>query len=578
MISRRFLRFVAACVGLWLATSVARAQFSASSFVSTPNTSATNPVVLNVGQAYLSALSFTITFNQLGTTIATIESRGIIPPGLSTGGLQVGDTNTVSNRPTVVFFGTPTTAGDYHLVVNAIASTGTNSLSQGQSWDVYFRVVASGTPPTITTQPVSQAGATGGSVTFSVVATGDAPLSYQWRKDGTAISGSTNSTLTLTNLAVANAGSYTVVVSNAAGSVTSNAATLTVSASNAPVITRQPTSLTVNSGGTIVLNAAATGTPSPTYQWRKDGVAIAGATSDLLVLAAVSAANAGSYTLVATNSAGSATSNAAVLTLTTGQVSRISNLSVRTSLGSGQTLTVGFVTSGPKTLLLRAVGPTLGTLFNLAGFFADPKLTVRQGSATIDANDNWDASLSATFASVGAFPLDAGSKDAALTRSINGPTTADINGTGSGVTLVEVYDAQAASPSRLTNVSARNQVGTGANILISGFVVEGGAARTLLIRGIGPALFDVFGVGGVLADPVLEIHTTVNNQDTIVASNDNWNAALSPHFASVGAYAFNANSKDAALLVTLAPGVYTAQVAGANSGTGDGVVEVYEVP
>jgi len=77
---------------------------------------------------------------------------------------------------------------------------------------------------------------------------------------------------------------------------------------------------------------------------------------------------------------------------------------------------------------------------------------------------------------------------------------------------------------------------------------------------------------------VLEIHQTVNNQDTIVASNDNWDASLTAIFDQVGAYHFTPGSKDAALVVTLPPGIYTAQVSGANSTTGDGVVEVYVVP
>ncbi len=82
----------------------------------------------------------------------------------------------------------------------------------------------------------------------------------------------------------------------------------------------------------------------------------------------------------------------------------------------------------------------------------------------------------------------------------------------------------------------------------------------------------------MLADPVLEIHQTINGQDTVVAANDKWDASLSPTFAAVGAYGFKAGSKDAALRVTLSPGAYTAQIVGANGGTGDGVVEVYEAP
>jgi len=359
--------------------------------------------------------------------------------------------------------------------------------------------------------------------------------------------------------------SYTVVVSGGPSTA-------------APTITAQPLSVTVNTGGTVALTVAVPSSAAASYQWSKDGVPVPGATGDTLILTGTAQA-AGSYTVKASNSAGSITSNPATLAITSGQVSRISNLSVRTNLASGQLLTVGFVTSAPKNLLLRAVGPSLNAVFGLTGFYADPKIAViSNAGATIAQNDDWDASLSPVFVSVGAFALTANSKDAALEPSITGPNTARINGTGSGVLLMEVYDVDSATaPARLTNVSARNQVGTGADILISGFVIDGAAARTVLIRGIGPALNDVFGVTGQLPDPLLEIHQTVNGQDTIIATNDNWNPSLTPYFDQVGAYHFKAGSKDAAMLITLPPGVYTAQVSGVNSATGDGVVEVYDV-
>ncbi len=313
-----------------------------------------------------------------------------------------------------------------------------------------------------------------------------------------------------------------------------------------------------------------------------------GATSVTLTATAVTTAMSGNlYRVQLSNSAGSATSGAGTLTVTNsvvlpppgggGSGGRISNLSVRTNLGGGQILTVGFVTNGPKSVLVRAAGPALNTVFGLTGFYADPKITVLDNTGTtIAQNDDWNSNLSPLFSALGAFPFTAGSKDAALELSVNGPNTAQINGNGSGVVLVEVYDADG-SGVHLTNVSARNQVGTGANILISGFVISGGA-ETLLIRGIGPALHDVFGITDAMVDPVLEIHQTVNGVDTIVATNDNWDPSLTPSFDTVGAYHFTAGSKDAALLITLQPGVYTAQISGVNGGTGEGVVEVYEMP
>ncbi len=176
-----------------------------------------------------------------------------------------------------------------------------------------------GAPPAITTHPQSRTVTVGETVTFTVVATGTAPLSYQWRKDGQPLAGQTGATHPLANVQTAQAGSYTVVVSNSAGQITSNPAVLTVNpAAQAPTITTHPQSQRVTAGGTVTFTVLATGTPPLSYQWRKDGQPLAGQTGDTLTLANVQAAQAGSYTVVVSNSAGQATSNPAVLTVNPG--------------------------------------------------------------------------------------------------------------------------------------------------------------------------------------------------------------------------------------------------------------------
>src|SRR5204863_51112 len=134
---------------------------------------------------------------------------------------------------------------------------------------------ASATAPSITTQPASQTVTLGQTATFTVVATGTAPLSYQWRKSGTAISGATAPTYPTPATTSADSGSqFTVVVTNPANSVTSNAATLTVSAAAvAPSITTQPASQTVTDAHPITFTVVATGTAPLSYQWRKSGTA-----------------------------------------------------------------------------------------------------------------------------------------------------------------------------------------------------------------------------------------------------------------------------------------------------------------
>lgn len=346
-------------------------------------------------------------------------------------------------------------------------------------------------------------------------------------------------------------------------------------AATAPAFTLQPAGQSVVAGSSITLTATATGSPTPTYQWRRNGTAIVGATASSLVLTNVQSADAGDYTVVATNSAGSATSTPATLTVfTAGGTARLTNLSVRTAMAAGQTLIMGFtLQGGAKPVLLRAVGPGLAQ-FSVGGVMADPRLALFRDTTQLDANDNWGggATLSTAFASVGAFSLPPASLDAALLRTMDGGQTAQVTGTGGGVVLVEAYDAGTGTTPRLVNVSARNRVGTGDDILIAGFTVDGTGSLPLLIRAVGPKL-TVFGVGSVLVDPKLEIY----RGDVKVTENDNWNSSLTGTFVSVGAFPLDGGSRDAALLTSLPAGSYTAQVSGIGGGTGEALVEIYEV-
>ncbi|MGB0579372.1 MAG: beta strand repeat-containing protein [Limisphaerales bacterium] len=168
-------------------------------------------------------------------------------------------------------------------------------------------------PPTITSQPVSQTICIGQSASFTVGATGDAPLTYQWSKNGVAISGATNPTYAIPSVTAGDAGSYTVVVSNNGGSVTSVVATLTPD--NPPTITTQPQSTTVDSGAGFTLSVVATGTGPLTYQWAKNGVAIGGATASSFTVANAATGDAGNYTVTVSNACGPTTSGAATVTV-----------------------------------------------------------------------------------------------------------------------------------------------------------------------------------------------------------------------------------------------------------------------
>ena len=357
-----------------------------------------------------------------------------------------------------------------------------------------------------------------------------------------------------------------------------------------PVISLQPVSQTVAPGATVTLSVNATSTLPLTYQWKRDGVNVAGGTSPLLVITNVQAANTGSYTAVITNNAGgSVTSTPATLTLGT---SKLANLSVRSTAGNGDaTLIVGLVV-GPGTpagLLLRGVGPTLGT-FGVSDVLDDPVLTLRTGAgAVVATNDDWGTSngaaqIAGNARQSGAFALPTASRDSAILMNLaSGSYTAQVTGkaAATGVALMEAYDTNASPTSgRLVNLSARTQVGTGGSVLIAGFAISGPVPKQLLIRAVGPTLAG-FGVGGVLADPQLALFR--DGDTTPIQQNDNWlassNAAqIGLVSGLVGAFALPANSRDAALLVTLPPGTYTAQVSGVGGTTGVALMEIYEAP
>ena len=171
-------------------------------------------------------------------------------------------------------------------------------------------------PATIGTQPTAQTGCVGGTATLTVVGSGSSPFTYQWRRSGVNVGGATGSTLVFNPLALANAGSYDVIVTNACGNQTSNSVNLTV---NSPVnITTQPADLNRCPGTSAAFTVAATGTPAPTFQWRRNAVNITGATSSTFTIASVVAGDAATYDAVATNSCGSQTSAPATLTVSSG--------------------------------------------------------------------------------------------------------------------------------------------------------------------------------------------------------------------------------------------------------------------
>ena len=272
-----------------------------------------------------------------------------------------------------------------------------------------------------------------------------------------------------------------------------------------------------------------------------------------------------------------------------GGMERLANVSARGLAGTGgRTLIAGFVVSGlaPKDVLVRAVGPALAA-FGVPGSLANPRLRLFRDGVALFENDDWGLGgfapqIAATAARVGGFPFATGSLDAALVARLEpGGYSAQVSGATDavGVALVEVYDAsEGTNASRLVNLSTRGEIGTGGDLLIVGVVVTGNAPKKILIRGIGPGLA-AFGVPGTLLDPQLKLY--LGGQ--LLRENDNWSSGLDATLIadaakSVAAFTLSNGSKDAALLLYLAPGTYSAQLSGVNNTTGVGLVEAYEVP
>jgi len=351
---------------------------------------------------------------------------------------------------------------------------------------------------------------------------------------------------------------------------------------SAPNISAEPAGATIAFGAQSTLSVTASGTPSPAYQWQVDGTNIPGATSSTYTTS-----QPGTYSVIVTNSAGTVTSYPAVITAS----DRLANISSRAYVGTGANVEIaGFVVAAPigtsEQVLIRAAGPSLSQ-FGVGGVLAQPVLTLFDSKGNqLATNAGWNTAANATaiaaaFTATGAFAFPLDSADSAIATSLPaGSYTAQIAGLngGTGVALAEVYEASASDP-ELINISTRAYVSAGSSVEIGGFVIKGAQPAKVLVRAVGPALAQ-FGVSGVLATPTLSV---VDSGGNVVATNTGWStnstaSTIASEMVAVGAFPFPSGSADSALLVTLAPGAYTAIVSGAGNSSGVALVEVYQAP
>jgi hypothetical protein len=242
---------------------------------------------------------------------------------------------------------------------------------------ITFGFVAS--PPAISLQPRSQTVTAGGSVTFGVASTGTSPFSYQWQRNGANLSGQTGAALTLNNIQLGDAGSYRVVIGNAAGSTTSDLATLQVNpAPLPPSVTIPPQSQTVTAGGNATFTVAANGTAPLSYQWQKNGANLTGQTNTALALGNVQPGDAGGYRVVIGNVAGAILSEPATLQVNPAPVGpgiTVPLQSQTVTSGGSVTFTVTANGTAPLTYQWQKNGASLSGKTNAALTLSDVQLS-----------------------------------------------------------------------------------------------------------------------------------------------------------------------------------------------------------
>lgn len=247
-------------------------------------------------------------------------------------------------------------------------------------------------------------------------------------------------------------------------------------------------------------------------------------------------------------------------------------------------MVTGFVLEGtaPVPVLIRGIGPGLRQ-FEVAGTLEDAAQTLYRGDVVLAEAGSWRDSphrtqIESWATLTGAFPLDPESNDSALAMVLDpGVYTVHLSdASGSGVGLTEIYlvpDAEIEG--RLVNLSTRMRLDQGDAGIIAGFVIGGDVPARVLVRAVGPGLAQ-FGLSDVLPNPTLRLTRWLET----LAANDDWSAAdgVAEISAVVGAFPLEAGSRDAALLIWLEPGVYTAQVGSADQQTGLVLVEMYAIP
>jgi hypothetical protein len=328
---------------------------------------------------------------------------------------------------TAASYTTPaTTTADSGATFAVVVSNTAGTVASGAAT---LTVNAPPVAPTIPTQPVNQTVTPGQTASFTVVAAGTAPLSYQWQKSGVNIAGATAASYTTSATTTADSGAtFTVVVSNTAGTVTSSAATLTVNtAAVVPTITTQPVNQTVTAGQTATFAVVAAGTAPLSYQWQKSGANIAGATAGSYTTPATVTADSGStFGVVVTNTAGTVTSSAATLTVNPAPAPVIQPNPTSFNFGND---VVG--TNLSQVLIIKNTGTAALTISQITA--TGPGFSV--GGFSLPLNVNVGQQITVTMAFLPTALGTVSGNISIVSNAPTSPTSVALSGTGIAATL-----------------------------------------------------------------------------------------------------------------------------------------------